>query len=381
MRAPRALGLISTLVFAACDADVDRADGRSESAVTGSALDAVIADRISVEEDRTLYTLFAMLNAAGYDEENNVEMHPVRRAVRGALPRRLPDTVFTQLDAFYTRVGGRADVGGYAMAAKATSGPPDFAPLFDWADGTVAAERFATAPQPISHVLAALSGLPALLRAFHATFPVDSVYRTHAAMYRGYVDEYRALIRQKASMVFAYTRMRDPSELAGRGENRRVKVIPSLLLSHFRDFSFDLDGVRYRVEGPRRELMYDGHDFITAVTRPISHDSARYGTLHRAAARAYALARPGKWLTVPFAEYADEGLALAIGLRLAILTSPADSTRIRQNWRTGDNWLAPYFVEQLEAYERQRGSLRDYYPRLFDALEGWRDSAIRVTPR
>ena len=63
--------------------------GCSKSTVPPS-VESEIALRIAVRESRTIFTLFAFLNAAGYDEENRASMHPVRLHIRKALESRLP---------------------------------------------------------------------------------------------------------------------------------------------------------------------------------------------------------------------------------------------------------------------------------------------------
>src|SRR5262245_10483821 len=87
---------------------------------------ALIASRIEVWKSPTIFALFAMLNAAGYDLENTNEMHRVRTAVRSALSRTLPDSMFDRAEKFF-KAHPDADPWAYSVVAMTTAGPPDFA--------------------------------------------------------------------------------------------------------------------------------------------------------------------------------------------------------------------------------------------------------------
>src|ERR1700687_894608 len=98
-------------------------DGQSD----GLDLAALIGKRLSVSTSRTVFTLFALLNVAGYDEEDNPQgMHAVRKRVRDRLARATPEQLRHRLQAYYRQHGKVATTDSYAAVALATSGPPGF---------------------------------------------------------------------------------------------------------------------------------------------------------------------------------------------------------------------------------------------------------------
>jgi hypothetical protein len=126
-----------------------------------------------VSENRTLFTLFALLNVAGYDEENNSQgLDAVRKRVREHLARATPDQLRQRVQAYY-RQHSKA-VHSYAAVALATSGPPHFTPTKSFTE--------ITAESPYRE----LKELPGLLREFHAAVPVDKIYEDIRGEYQSY---------------------------------------------------------------------------------------------------------------------------------------------------------------------------------------------------
>lgn len=90
---------------------------KSSSQATG--VDEFIAKRINVSEDKTVFVLFALLNVAGYDEENNERgMHPVRVRVRERVSETIPGPLRERLRAFYQQ--HQLGVYAYGVVAKLT---------------------------------------------------------------------------------------------------------------------------------------------------------------------------------------------------------------------------------------------------------------------
>src|SRR2546422_7983277 len=118
-------------------------------------IDRFLAERIRVTENETVFALFALLNVAGYDEENNPEgMHSVRRRLRHDVLEVVPGDLLARLRSFYQEHQARATTHTYTVVAMATSGFPEFTPAPDWAE-------IAGTP-PFSE----LAALPGLLREF-----------------------------------------------------------------------------------------------------------------------------------------------------------------------------------------------------------------------
>jgi hypothetical protein len=76
-------------------------------------LQAAVERRIIVTENKTIFTLFCLLNLGGYDEENNpAGMHPVRRRVRQQLSQDVPPALTKRIRDFY---GLHKDRSGYVL--------------------------------------------------------------------------------------------------------------------------------------------------------------------------------------------------------------------------------------------------------------------------
>lgn len=333
-----------------------------------------IVSRIEVREDPTIFALFMMLNAAGYDEERGAEMHPVRRAIRGALPRLLPDPAFARAEAFFKAHAANAGLRTYAAVAMATSGPPEYTPTAAWTNDLSKKAEFS-----------GFAGLPAELRAFQHAFPVDSVYRTHLLAYRTYIVDYTAAVRREVAAALQYCRVRERSELAGADGHGRLVVIPNLLMSYRESFSFAVDTTFYSIEGPQAIVTFSPAEFIHAVTGALTNDTTKFGAIQQKAAPAWAgvKERPGMSQFASLSAYIDGNLVRAIELRYRGARDDDRRKEVDADAAAAARAgliLVPYFAEQLARYEAQADPLRVYYPRLFDRLDAarelarWRDS-------
>ena len=330
-----------------------------------------ITRRIEVRDNAGLFALFVLLNAAGYDDGADAPMHPVRRGVRGKLPRLVADTMFEKIEAYYASHGGSADLASYLVAVTATSGPPNFSPTFAWDDDIANRPAFRAHAQ-----------LPVLLRAFARTTRVDSMFLAQQAAHLAYSLEYTPAVRREAATVLRYARVAARADLYRFGERGRTIVVPNLLMARGASAMFTLDSTVYIVEGPQNVAVIDPHEIIRATTYRASHD-AKHASLQRKATAAFNGARdmPAILKRMTLADYVDENLIHAIALRYREDRRDSESTRATAMERVRAGFfLVPYFVEQLARYEAQGESLRAYYPRLLENLDGahelarWRDS-------
>ena len=325
------IGLLCVLL-PRCTGNADASAGRP---IAGD-LDAQIAQRIDVRESPTIFAVFAMLNAGGYDDETRPAMHPVRKAVRGALPRLLMDTVFQRVEQYF-RAHPNSDPAAYAAVAMMTSGPPGFTPTAD------------LAPQLQKNAsYRALADLPALLRGFARGLKLDSLYRVHQLAHRATIADYTAAVKREVTAALRYARVKDVGELTGTGDFGHVVVIPSLLVAYDRAFSFVIGDVFYSVEGPQSVAGFNPHEFIHAIVAPARRDTVRYSTTQ------------------------NESLVRAVALRYRVAVDPArDSAAVAAAAAdSGKGFtLVPYFYQQLKRYEQQSDPLRTYYPHLFEQLE------------
>jgi hypothetical protein len=151
-------------------------------------------------------------------------------------------------------------------------------------------------------------------------------------------------------------------------------VIPNLLDSHETAFSFVLRDRFMSVEGPQRKPGYNPHEFVHAVTNPLSFDP-RFASLQAEASMVLPSARTVLRDARParsIAAFMDECLVRAISLRYRVRQNssllPALEATMISEWREG-YILERFFWEQLELMERRRGTLSASYPEMLRALD------------
>jgi hypothetical protein len=249
------------------------------------------------------------------------------------------------------------------VVAKATSGPPSFAPTPEWSQDLVQDPRFGS-----------LAELHGLLRRFYAEAQVARLYDRVRPAYREYVRQYRAAIFRETAAALAYCRLSLP-ELTASGERQNPLVIPNLLDSFERASSFILEQRFISVEGPQQRIGYNPHEFIHAVTNPVVHGPATEALqdqLHPVVEEGLrALGAPAsRHPTV--ASFVDENLVRAISLRYLVPRRPEREKELTDEmmdeWKSG-YILERFFWEQLAEYERQGSDLRQDYPTMLARLD------------
>jgi hypothetical protein len=336
---------------------------QSKSSPQLSSLDQFIANRINVSESKTIFTLFAMLNVAGYDEENNKEgMHLVRVKVRERLSEVTPQQLKERLRKFYRAHQSQSTNHTYAVVATLTSGAPDFSFTKEWKD-------IENTP-PYNQ----LKDLPGLLREFYLAVPIDVLYEEVRPEYLSFINDYRKVINKEVSKVMSYCRVKDVKQLRGGGETKYATVIPNLLESYERASSFALDAGFYSIDGPQKRMGYNPHEFIHSITNPLSYNPRYRKRLQRSqplldAARELPFIQK-KYKTIE--GFFDECLVRAISLKY-LDTGDAKRAAILHSAMTDEYKsgyiLERFFYEQLGEYEKSKKSLQEYYPLMLKHLD------------
>lgn len=337
--------------------------GRVKPSSQTTSIDDFIAKRINVTADKTIFILFALLNAAGYDEENNKQgMHPVRVRVRDRVSKALPEPLRERLRSFYQQ--HPLGIYAYGVVAKLTSGPPDFAFTSEW--------KGVENTPPFSQ----LKGLPGLLREFNRAAPVGEIYQDVRGEYLSYINDYRKSIASEVAKVISYCRVKSVNELAGGGETKYAFIIPNLLQSYENNFSFALDAGFYSVDGPQKQpgKGYNPHEFVHSVTNPMSYDP-RYRRQQRRARPLFDAAREIPAIQKGYkaiANFFDECLVRAVSLKYLDTGDARRAAALRdvmmQEYKSG-YILERFFYEQLVEYEKSGKSLREYYPEMLKRLD------------
>jgi hypothetical protein len=329
-----------------------------------SGLAVSLEREISVSEDLAVFTLFAFLNAAGYDEENReAGMHPVRLQVRQAVQQQLSPGFQEELRRFFEEHNQHASPWSYLVVAKATAGPPSFTPTAEWTQDLAKNPRFGP-----------LSDLHGLLRRFYVEVPVQQLYESVRPAYHEYIQGYRDAIFRETAAALQYCRV-NLTEITASSERKNPLVIPNLLDSYERASSFILDERFISVEGPQDRIGYNPHEFVHAVTNPAVYTPATEALRDQlrplmeeglGALRAPASRYP------TLAAFVDENLVRTISVRYLVAAHPdrerALESEMMDEWKSGYN-LMRFFWEQLILYERQAADLRAYYPSMLTRLD------------
>ncbi|MFZ0798735.1 MAG: hypothetical protein WCA13_17840 [Terriglobales bacterium] len=335
-------------------------------------LEKSVERRVEVTENKTIFTLFCLLNLGGYDEENNPDgMHPVRVHVRQQLVSKVRPELAKRIRDYY-RQHSSAQPSDYSVVAMSTGGPPDFKFTVDWPDISKEAS------------FAALVDLPMLLRELYTSAPIEEIYAAVRPDYLKYIEEYRAAVVAQVAKVMAYCRTSELSA-AGGGDTPHAVVIPNLLLSFSRAFGFVLGDTFYSIEGPQTKIGFNPHEFVHGITNSMSYDS-RYKALQEPAEPLFELAKkqPDVGDVANLQNFLDENLVRAISLKYRDNGDPARSKRLQeammQEYRSGYT-LELFFYEQLSGFEKSNEPLSEYYPTMLrhlnvkDELARWEQTA------
>jgi hypothetical protein len=339
------LGLVIALSTAAFSSQGE-AQGQGD-------LEKSVERRVEVTENKTVFTLFCLLNLGGYDEENNPDgMHPIRVRVREQLAHKVRPELAKRIRDFYRQHPG-ATTYHYSVVAMSTGGPPDFKFTSEWTEVSKDAG------------FADLADLPALLRELYASAPIEEIYAGVRPDYRQYIDQYRAAVLAQVEKVMAYCRVSLLGAVGG-GEVHHALVIPNLLESYSRAFSFVLDDTLDSIEGPQPKIGYNPHEFVHSITNPMSYDP-RYKALQGPAEPLFELAKkqPDVGDLDSLQNFLDENLVRAISLKYLNNGDAARGQRLQEammrEYRSGYT-LEPFFYEQLSEYEKSNQPLGEYYP-------------------
>jgi hypothetical protein len=344
--------LILGLVITSCTAGF--------SSQSQGELEKSVEHRVVISENKTIFTLFCMLNLGGYDEENNHGgMHPVRLRVREQLALRVRPELAKRILDFYRSHRG-ATAYDYSVVAMSTDGPPYFRFNAEWPDISKEAS-FAT-----------LVDLPVLLRELYTSAAIEELYVMVRPEYSKYIEGYRTAVVAQVANVMAYCRVSALSSDAG-GEVPHAVVIPNLLQSFNNAFSFVLGETLYSVEGPLAMIGYNPHEFVHSITNPMSYDP-RYKALQQTAEPLFELAKAQRGMEdlTTLQGFLDENLVRAISLKYLDNGDPVHTRRLEdammKEYQAGYT-MERYFYEQLSEYQKSTQPLTEYYPTMLRHLD------------
>lgn len=326
--------------------------------------DRFIQKLVRVDHNKTVFTLFAFLNAAGYDDENNPRsMHPVRVKVRQEVASRLGPALQDSMKKFYGPLRSKMVPWDFLIYAAHTTGPPDFQP-------TEKLQQLAqTLVQP--EKLEALKPLSALLQAFYREAQIEALFEKVRPEYENAIAQNQQAIRDEFKKLFTFLKVQSTE---GIPSGKQVLYIPNLLESYFKALAYEIDGTIYDVEGPQDPWRYTPHEFVHTWTVPLKRTLAFQRFRLRCARIFLAVSEleniRGYYLTVE--DFIDECLVRALVLNYREQTGGASaktvSEELEKEFKLGFI-LTKHFYRQLDAYTASGKTFREFAPRLFENFE------------
>lgn len=300
---------------------------------------------VVVSADQRIFTLFAALNAAGFDDEyEGIPMSPVRVRVRAALAgKNLPS--LARLKPIFDRV---ADYHLVVWALQ-RGNPPAFGRAeAGWAIPTRAAYFY---------------GLAEALGDFYREADIPALWTQVEPEYRAEISRWQAPVEISAQAVQAYLRTKETPY-------RRLVVIPNLLDSYYSGNGPQIGDTAYVVAGPTEtELSLRGlveHEALHSLAGPMldrnnkvvpSAQAARLFTvLKKSMPSGY-----GTWDST-----LEESLLRAINLRM-LADEGLRSNQLDRLEAQGFLLIRP-LDQALAAYEQSEQPFEAYLPTLLESL-------------
>lgn len=203
---------------------------------------------VVVAADERIFTLFAALNAAGFDREyDGITMSPIRQQVRTALSGKDLNSL-ARLKPFFDRI-------------------PDFH-LVVWTlqRGNPPKYGRAEAGWWISTTAAGFEGLDKALEAFYLEAEISKLWKEVEPAYQAEIHQNQPLAEQSLADIRAYLRTNDLPF-------RQVIIIPNPLDAHYSGTGPQIGDIAYVVAGPcETELSLKGlieHEVLHSVIGPM----------------------------------------------------------------------------------------------------------------
>jgi tetratricopeptide (TPR) repeat protein len=319
------------------------------------------AENLQLGASESLFAVLAAANAAGYDEGIDLpDNSPLRRQLRDYLAKQ-DIAVLPELKRYYRKhmlKNGVQDLSEYISYALSVTGPPDFA--------------WRTRDVDVPPDAMALSEFTPLMIEFYRQAKLAELWDNSRPAYEKEAEKYHSPIIATTAAIDGYLRVP-----AGGYLGRRFQVF------------IDLLGAPEQVQ--TRNYGDDAFVIVTATEKPRIFD-IRHAYLHfeiDPIAIKYGVALDQKRSLIDFVQtapleanfkrdfvlLANESLIKAVESRLDKNPGEVDQAA-RQGYV-----LAPFFAEQLRAFEKQEQGMRYYFPEMADAIdlkkEDTRISAIK----
>lgn len=303
---------------------------------------------VQLQADERIFTLFAALNAGGYDEENNERgMSDVRLRVRAALAQ--PGEETPPLPAAlrpYLAMCRFIHVSQCATWVLQRGPAPRFARAADsWALNAPAFLFF---------------GFDRALAAFYQEADIAGLWQAQRPAYDAEIARYRDLVTPAVAEVFAYLKITQPPA-------EGVAVLPNLLDAYWRGYGPRVGDLSYVVMGPAVDpnIGLIQHEAMHPILNPLvdAHLAAvEPGQADRlfAALKPYVAAGYRSWPNI-----LHESVIRAVEVQLA---DPKDRERLISQEEAVGFLLVRPLTGRLAEYETSGQTMAEFMPRLLAAL-------------
>ena len=301
---------------------------------------------VVVVNDERIFTLFAALNAAGFDDEySGMAMHPVRQKIREALGSR--------------SISNREELKNYFQKAATYH-------LVNWTLQRGSAPEFNRAEPGwwVTMNAAPFYQLDQNLAAFYQEADLAGLWKLVEQDYQAAADIWQPAANQSLLRIKNYTGL---TQLPFK----QVVIIPNLLDSHYSGYGPQIGDTAYVIAGPTDSIEnltgLMEHEMLHSMIGPVLDQNSSvikpavknelYQTLKTTMPSSY-----GSWNSI-----LEESLIRAINLRMIA----DEDIRNQQISRLVDEGflLIPVFNEALKDYEQSNQTLDSYLPLLLKRLE------------
>ena len=311
---------------------------------------AAPAESGQLDASPALFTVMAAINAAGYSADlSSANNHPLRDAIRAEIAKRNIGSLAALKDLFerHRKKNDTLELSQYISFALTSVGPPGFAITM----------RDVEIPPDVLP----LRELSPLLAAFYKEASIEDLWKRSQRAIEQYIERYHEPVTDAVLEVNAYLRQQT-SGFRGR----RFQIYVELLAApnQIQTRSYGNDYTIVITPSPEPRIFDVRHAYLHYLLDPLATRNQeildRKKSLADHALRAQAL---GDSFKQDFLLLATESLIKAVEARL-----DRKPGRVQDALREG-YILAPYFAEQLPAYEKQEQAMLFYYTELVQAID------------
>jgi len=312
------------------------------------------AEQGQLDGSKSLFTVLAAINAAGYDAQiDSPASHPLRKAIRDEIKRRNPPVLADIRDFVrqHRQENDTWELRLYISYALLADGPPKF----NWK-----IKEYQLPPD-----VAALKDLAPLLEKFYTQAGIEELWQRSQPAFEEFIAKYHPAATRAITEVSAYLR----APLGGGYMGRTFQIVLDLLGApnqiHPRTFLDDY----YLVVTHSAEPQFNDirQHYMRYLLDPLVTKYAEKVDAKKAVGD-YALGAPylPEHYKQDFLLLFTQCLIRAVEARLA----PASKRQAMVDQAMGEGFtLTAYFAERLPIYEKQEQAMRLYFPELVSPLD------------